>query len=206
MGLKAELLYYSRLCYYNGFVKATDGNLSARTKKKYFLATATNTCKGKIRPQDVLKIGLKGNKTEGRRKPSSELKLHLYIYDRRKDVNAVVHTHPKFSTAFASAGFALDKAVLPEVYLKLGKIPLAKYATPSTEEVTQSISELITEHDAILLGNHGLVTMGKTIEEAYFLTEKVEQFAEISFYARMLGGEKELGEAELKKLDLLRKN
>src|SRR5205823_5631174 len=155
---------------------ATDGNISARTRKNFILATAANTCKGKIKNPDIIKVDLKGkkvqSKVQGKGKPSTELKLHLYIYERRKDINAIVHTHPKFSTAFATAGFALDKAVLPEIYLKFGAIPLAKYATPSTDEVPESISKFVDKYNAILLANHGLVTFGKTLEEAYYLTEK----------------------------------
>jgi L-fuculose-phosphate aldolase len=204
MGLKAELVRYSKLCYTNRLVAATDGNLSVRTKKNFVISTCANVNKGKIKLNDLIKTDLKGKKKQGRKNVSSEIKLHLYIYSKRKDINAVVHTHPRFATAFAAAGIALDKAVLPEVYLKLKKIPLAKYATPSTEEVCESIEQYIINHNAILLGNHGLVTFGKTIDEAYYLTEKAEQFAEISFYARLLGGEKQLTKLNLKKLDELK--
>jgi L-fuculose-phosphate aldolase len=190
----------------NGYVKATDGNISVRTRKNYVLSTASGINKGKIKPADLVKVDLKGRKFEGKKNPSSELKLHLYIYSKRKDVNAIVHTHAKFATAFAAAGIALDKPVLPEIYLTFGKIPLAKYATPSTEEVPASIEKLVTAHNAILLGSHGLVTFGKSLQEAYYLTEKAEQYAEISYYARMLGGEKLLTKPMLKKLDLLKQN
>lgn len=205
MGLKSELIYYSKLCYNNGYVKAHDGNLSVRTKKNFILATGSGTVKGKIKPSDLVKTDLKGKKIQGKKNPSTELKLHLYIYSKRKDVNAVVHTHAKFCSAFASAGIALDKPVLPEVYLTFGKIPLAKYAAPSTDEVPASVEKFVMEHNAILLANHGLVTFGKTLEEAYYFTEKAEQFAEIMFYARMLGGEKVLTKMQLKKLDSLKK-
>lgn len=204
MGLKSDLIYFSKLCCTSGYVKATDGNISVRTKKNYILSTASGINKGKVKTTDLVKLDLKGRKFEGRKNPSSELKLHLYIYSKRKDINAIVHTHAKFSTAFAAAGIALDKPVLPEVYLTFGKIPLAKYATPSTEEVPVSIEKFVMEYNAILLGNHGLVTFGKSLDEAYNLTEKAEQFAEISFYARMLGGEKLLTKPQLKKLDLLK--
>jgi len=204
MGLKAELVRYSRLCYTNRLVAATDGNLSVRTKKNYIISTGANVNKGKLKLSDLVKTELSGKKKQGSKKVSSEIKLHLYIYNKRKDINAVIHTHPRFATAFAAAGIALDKAVLPEVYLKMKKIPLAKYATPSTDEVCESIDAYVNDHNAILLGNHGLVTFGKTIEEAYYLTEKAEQFAEISFYARLLGGEKQITKAQLKKLDELK--
>jgi L-fuculose-phosphate aldolase len=198
------IVRYSLLCYKNGYVKATDGNLSIRTRENIVFITSNNTCKGTIKKSQIVKVDLKGNKIEGKYKPSSELKLHLYIYNKRPNVNAVIHTHPVFATAFASAGIALDKPVLPEIYLQTGGIPLAKYSTPSTDEVTNAISGLIKNHNAILLSNHGLVTFASTMEEAYYLTQKVEQFAQISFYARLLGGEKILTAHQLKKLDKLR--
>lgn len=208
MGSRSDLIQYSKLCHASGYVKATDGNLSVRTKKNFVLATAADTSKGRIKTADIIKCDAKGiaavKKSAGKKKPSSELKLHLFIYSKRKDVNSVVHTHPKFSTAFAAAGIALDKIVLPEIYLKLGRIPLAKYATPSTDEVPASIEKFVMNHNAILLGNHGLVTFGKTLEEAYYLTEKVEQFAEISYYARMLGGEKVLTKQQVEKLNKIK--
>lgn len=204
MGLKSDLIYYSKLCYANGYVKAFDGNLSTRTKKNFILSTAADTIKGRIRITDLVKVNSRGIRVEGKRKPSTELKLHLYIYKMRKEVNAVVHTHPIFSSAFACAGTALDKPVLPEVYLKFGKIPLAKYATPSTDEVPASIEKFVMDYNAILLANHGLVTYAATLEEAYYLTEKAEQYAEILYRARMLGGEKILTKQQTAKLNKLK--
>jgi L-fuculose-phosphate aldolase len=201
MSPKADIIFYSKLCYRNNFLSAFDGNLSVRTKKNYILITASNTSKGKLTEKNIIKADFKGNKIQGKGQVSSEFKLHKYIYEKREDVNAVVHTHPVYATAFASAGIALDKPVYPEVYLMFGKIPLAKYAAPSTDEVPQSISEFVKDYDAILLANHGLVTYGRTIEEAYFKTEKVEHIAQISFFARMLGGEKILTNTQVNKLE-----
>ena len=205
MSLKSEIIRYAKLCHRNDYLAALDGNLSVRTKKNYIIITASGICKGKLSEKNLIKADFKGNKIQGKGAVSSEFKLHKYIYEQRKDVNAVVHTHPVFATAFASAGIALNKPVYPEVYLFFGKIPLAKYATPSTDEVPESIANLVKEHDAILLSNHGLVTFGKTLEEAYMKTEKVEHISQISFYARMLGGEKTLNQTQLKKLDKIRK-
>lgn len=205
MSLKSQLAYYSNLCYNCGFLSATDGNLSVRTKKNFMLITPSNFCKGKIKLQHLIIVDFKGRKIEGKSNISTEFKLHKYIYESRKDINAVIHTHPKFATAFAAAGIALDKVVFPEMYLKFGKIPLAEYATPSTNEVPNSIKKYVKDHNAVLLGNHGLVTMGKNLEEAYFNTEKVERLAEITFYARLLGGEKVLTQAQIKKLESLKK-
>ena len=210
MDEKTGLIYYSKLCYKNKFVAATDGNLSIRTGKNSIISTAANTCKGSIKTPDIVKCTLKdkaGKPKNARntKKLSSEIKLHLYIYNKRKDINAVIHTHPRFATAFAAAGIALDKIVLPEIYLSMVKIPLAPFAVPSTDEVPASVEKYVDDNNAILLANHGLVTFASTIKEAYYLTEKAEQFAEISFYARLLGGEVELTKEQIQKLDLLKK-
>jgi L-fuculose-phosphate aldolase len=205
VSLKSEIIHYSRLCYKKNFLSAKDGNLSVRTGKNFILTTATNVCKGKLIEKNLIKVDFNGKRISGSGEISSEFKLHKYIYEKRKDVNAVIHTHPVFATAFAAAGIALDKPVYPEVYIFFGKIPLAKYATPSTDEVPASIKRFVTYYDAILLSNHGLVTFGKTLEDAYFKTEKVEHAAEISFYSRMLGGEKVLTETQVKKLDKIKK-
>lgn len=205
----AGLIFYSKLCYRNKFVAATDGNLSIRKGRNSVISTARNTCKGFLKSSDLVKCSIDAepvpsNKKKPENRLSSEIKLHLFIYRKRKDVKAVVHTHPKFAAAFAAAGLALDKAVLPEVYLNPGIIPLAPFAVPSTYEVPESIAQFVDKHNAILLSNHGLVTFGSSLKEAYYLTEKVEQFAEISFYAELLGGVRELTEEQKSRLDLLK--
>ncbi len=205
MNLKQEIIYYSKLCYRNRYLSAADGNLSVRTRKNYIITTPTQTCKGFLASEDLVKADINGNKIQGKGNISTEFKLHKFIYERRRDVNAVIHTHPVFSTAFASAGIALDKIVFPEIYLRFGKIPLAAYATPSTDEVPESIAGYVEQYDAILLANHGLVTFGSSLKEAYFRTEKTEHIAEVSFYARLLGGERELTESEIVKLDKIKR-
>lgn len=206
MGLKADLVYYSKLCYDSKFVSAYDGNLSVRNKKGSIISTSSGLCKGELKTSDLVKTDKNGRKIEGRKKLSTELKLHLYIYNKRKDVNAVIHTHPVFASVFAVTGKALDRAYLPEVFLRFGKIPIAKYSAPSTDEVPLSIENFVMKYDAILLANHGLVTFGKTLEEAYYLTEKAEQYAQICFYAALLGGAKELNLSQKKQLEQIKKS
>ena len=126
--------------------------------------------------------------------------MHLFIYQNRPDVNAVVHCHPVHATAFAAARIPLTECVFPEVIVGLGAIPLAPYATPSTPEVSASIAPFIRTADAILLANHGAVTCGKDLWDAYFKMEKVEHTAHIQFVARMLGGVKALSSDEVEKL------
>jgi L-fuculose-phosphate aldolase len=206
MSLKSDIVRFSKLCYKNRFLAATDGNLSIRKGKDKFFTTPSNLCKGKLREKDIITVNSKGEKLQGIGIPSSEFKLHKFIYESREDINAVVHTHPVFTTAFAAAGIALDRDVFPEVFLKLGNIPLAEYATPSTDEVPHSIAKYVKEYNAIMLANHGLVAYAADIEEAFYITEKVERIAEVSFYARLLGGEKILNENQINKLKSLLKS
>lgn len=199
------LVYYSRQCYRNRFLAATDGNLSVRTKQNTIITTASRTCKGNITQQDLIEVDFDFNILKGKGKPSTELKLHRFIYQKRNDINAVVHTHPVFATAFAISGNALDKNIFPELVKNIGKVPLASYGSPATDELPHSISKYVKTSKAILLANHGLVTFGENLEEAYYITEKVDRAAEIIIYSRLLGKEKQLTKVQVGKLKSLRK-
>ncbi len=181
-------------------VSATDGNVSVRTKTGTFYTTRSSVPKGDVTVNDILEVDRTGKPVGGIGKPSTELKMHLFIYEQRPDVNAIVHAHPAFATAFAAAGQAIDKPVLPEVLVMMGKIPLAEYATPSTDEVPESIRPFVQEHNAMLLANHGAVTYGTTLQQAYLTMEKLEHTARITLYARLLGGERPLSQRQIEDL------
>jgi L-fuculose-phosphate aldolase len=183
-----------------GFVTATDGNVSARLPSGNILATPTSMNKGFVTKNDLVEVNLDGAQHSGTRQPSSEMDMHLFIYKNRSDVAAVVHCHPPYATGFATARLPLNECLFPEVIVNLGAIPLAPYATPSTEEVSNSIAPFVKNADAILLANHGVVTYGKDLWDAYFKMEKVEHAAHIVFVARMLGGEKPLSAEQVQLL------
>src|SRR5688500_995739 len=136
----------------------SDGNI---------LCTATMTNKGLIKPEDLVVIDASGKKIRGERKPSSEMEMHLLIYDMRQDVHAVVHAHPPCATAYAAAGIPLNKALISEVVLGLGCIPLTEYGTPGTSELSDQMRPFIANFDALLLSNHGVVTYGENLEDAF---------------------------------------
>jgi L-fuculose-phosphate aldolase len=169
-----------------GFVPATDGNVSVRIDRQRILITSSMLPKGEIRESQLLVTDMAGKVLAGKGKPSSEMKMHLYAYKLRPDVRAIVHAHPPFATAFAAAGLDLKAPLLPEVVLTVGPIPLAKYATPSTEEVPRSIAKLIKKHQALLLANHGVLALGQNLDEALQRMERVEHLAKISLLARLL--------------------
>ncbi len=198
--IKPNLIEICHRLYAKGFVTATDGNVSARLENGNILATRSSINKGMATENDLVEVTLEGEQVGGSGRPSTELGMHFFIYQQRPDVRAVVHAHPTYATGFAAARLALDKCVFPEVIVGLGAIPLADYATPSTEEVARSLAPFVQSSDAILLANHGVVTYGVNLLEAYFKMEKVEHAAHIMFVARMLGGEHVLTDEDVDKL------
>jgi L-fuculose-phosphate aldolase len=188
-----------RLCA-KGFVTATDGNVSTRLEDGHVLTTRTSINKGMVTEEDIVEVDQEGRILTPGRKPSTEFGMHRYIYGERPDVGAVVHAHPTYATGFATAHQPLTACLLPEVIVGLGAIPLAEYGTPSTEEIARSLSPFIRSADAVLLANHGVVTYGRNLLEAYFRMEKVEHAAHIIFVARMLGGERVLSQEDVEKL------
>jgi L-fuculose-phosphate aldolase len=195
-----KLVAVCRDLYAHGFVTASDGNVSSRLPNGNILATPTSLNKGRVVESDLVEVTVDGVIVREGRAPSTELGMHLYIYRQRPDVHAVVHAHPTYATGFAAAHIPLDKPLLPEVILGLGPIPLATFAVTSTQEVADSIAPYVQSSSAILLANHGVVTFGKDLDDAYFKMEKVEHAAHITFVARMLGGEKVLAGEEVKRL------
>lgn len=186
MPSKKKLVEICHKVYENGFVAAYDGNISCRTSENTILITRSGICKGTVKEKDIVEIDYSGNLLKGKNKISTEHKIHLYAYKKRDDVNAVVHCHPVYSTAFALSGKGLIEHYLPEVLLTLGKIPLCKYSTPSTNQVPESLEPYINYSWAMLLENHGAVTLGTSLDDAYYKMEKLEQAAKIIFLAKLL--------------------
>ncbi|HEV2690164.1 MAG TPA: class II aldolase/adducin family protein, partial [Bryobacteraceae bacterium] len=140
----------------------------------------------------------------GKRRVSSEIGMHLLIYRLRPDVHGIVHAHPPTATGFAASGLDLNRPLVCEVVVGLGSIPLARYGTPGTPELTDALEPLIPNHDAILMANHGVVTFGSSLENAYMKMETVEHFARIALVTHLLGHEQPLGEKEVEKLVAVR--
>ncbi len=186
-----------------GLVPARDGNLSARLAAGTILVTATSVRKRDLTPGDFVTVDLDG-RPRGPGRASTELGMHLAVYRLRPDVQAVVHAHPPVAVGFASAGLGLTDCLMPEVAVALGGVPLTPYATPGTPEVEAAIGAAARDHDAFLLANHGAVTLGRSVDEAADRMETLEHFARISLVARLLGGGRPLGPADVRALQALR--
>ncbi len=200
MSLRAELVEACRKVYEKGFVAAYAGNLSARIDSERILITPSGKCKGEVAEDDLLVIDNYGNLVEGKGKVSTEAKIHLLAYNKRDDVNSVIHCHPVYATGIATSGEGMTTPVFPEVVLGLGKIPLCKYATPSTEELPESMMPYIEYSWAMLLENHGAVTFGADIQGAYYRMELLEHSAKTLYVARTFGREKTIPLLKLKEL------
>ena len=202
--LRQEMVRVGRLLWERGYVAATDGNLSARLGSDRLLATASGLSKGFLTTNDLVMLRLDGSPISsfrGRAKrPSSELSMHLEVYQQRPDVHAVVHAHPPMATAFSIAGVSLARCVIPEVIVTLGSIHTTEYATPGTGEVSESIRPSIKDYDAIILTHHGSLTVGRSLWEAYLRLEKVEHTAQITLAAQQLGRVQTLSPEAVEKL------
>ena len=183
-----------------GWVASNDGNVSVRLQDGTLLATPTGVSKGRMQPEDLICCDLEGQKLEGHREVTSEIAMHTTVYRLRPDIHAVVHAHPPVATGFAVAGRPLTLAILPEVIIGLGCVPLASYGLPGTSELTEGMLPFIPKYDALLMANHGAVCYGDTLDCAYYRMETLEHFARIALVAELLGGPKVLPREEVSKL------
>ena len=202
--LRRDLTRFSKWLARLAFTPGTSGNLSVRLDEEHILITPTGLSKGLLRPADMVITDLYGRLLTGSRRATSEISMHLAVYRHRLDVAAVIHSHPPISTAFACAGRALDEMLCQEAVMTLGIVPLARYATTGTDEVAASLVPLIPGHDAILLANHGVVSYGKTLLEAFQKMETVEHLAHVSLVAHQLGSPQPLRTEQIEQLHLAR--
>lgn len=194
--LKREIVRLSKWLYRLGFMPGTSGNLSVRLDDERLLITPTGVSKYLLRQSDLVVVDLQGRQLEGPRRATSEMGMHLAFYRQRQDVAAVIHSHPPVATAFACAGWALDEMLCQEAVMTLGCVPVAGYATTGTDEVAASLNPFIPAHDAVLLANHGAVTCGPSLFEAFLKMETLEHVAQIRLVAHQLGSFRTLAEEQ----------
>ena len=192
MKIENELEIRQSICdigkriYDRGYVAANDGNISVKTSEGIVYCTPTGVSKGFMTPDMIVKMDLEGNQLSEGLKASSEVKMHLRVYQENPEVTAVVHAHPVASTAYAIAGIPLNQALCPEAIVTLGNVLVAPYATPGTQEVPDSIAPYCTDYNAVLLANHGALTWVRDLIEAYYRMESLEHFAMLTTYTNQV--------------------
>jgi L-fuculose-phosphate aldolase len=196
--LREDVARASNALHAMGWVANHDGNVTARLAPDRYLATPTSVSKASITPGMLIVVDGRGQLVRGELKPFSEFVLHAAAYEARPDVEAVVHAHAPHATAFAVAGLGLERPILAEAVVSLGpRVPLAPYALPGTDGFTAPVGELLRTYDAILLQNHGVLTVGADVEQAYLRMELVEHLARIECHARALGGPRYLSASDV---------
>lgn len=205
--IKEMICDIGKRIYNRKMVAANDGNISVKISDNEFLCTPTGISKGVMTPECICKVDAQGNVIEanGGFRPSSEIKMHMRVYNKRPDVGAVVHAHPVFATTFAVMGIPLTQPIMSEAVVSLGCVPLAPYGTLSTMEVPDSIEPYIEYFDALLLESHGAVTWDKDLESAYMKMESVEFYAELMYRVKMLGEPRVFNQERIEKLYEVRK-
>ena len=185
--LRRQIVRVCRRLYERNLIAGGEGNVSARLSDGGILITPAGASKIDVLEEDLVVVDARGGAVAGSGRASSELGMHLRIYEMRPDVNAVVHAHPPFATAFAVAGLDLMAPALPEVLVQLGGVPLVPYATPGTPALADAIEPFLPLHEAILMANHGATAFGPSVSIAHMRMETLEHAARILFSARALG-------------------
>lgn len=197
MDAAEEVVFVARLLYEKGLANAYEGNVSLRRGDAVYI-TPSAVCKGFLKAGQITAIDRDGAVLHARNvRPSSEYRLHLAVYSARPDAGGVVHAHPPYATAFALARRELYTPGYPEALVLYHRIPVAPYGRPSTDDIWKGVPPLLSEHDAMLLANHGALTVGADAREAFYRMESLEGIARVIHLSEALGGAKELPQAEL---------
>ena len=203
--MKKAIVDIGRRLYDRGMIAGTEGNISVRLDDDRIIVTPLGLAKGRLTPEEMVIVDSNGKHLQGGMSASSELLMHLFVYKSRPEIAACVHSHPPYATAFAVAGIPLAEDILPEVALFVGNIPLTDYAPPGTDAVPKSLEPHIKTSSAFLLRNHGLLTLGRTLEEAFNRHETVEHYARIVLLARRLGSVEAIPPEDFKRLEKMRR-
>jgi len=202
--LREELCGIGRRLYERHLTSGAGGSISVRTTKEdEVLIKPSGFSLADLSPEHMVKVNLRGESLEGKYRPSSDTPWHLMIYTKRPEVKAIVHAHPPICGGFACAGIPLDIPTFTEVIIQVGRVPLMEYATPTTMEYARLVAESIEDADALLMKNHGIITLGANLEQAFQRTELLEDYAKMLLVAKILGGPKELPAEETHKLRTL---
>jgi L-fuculose-phosphate aldolase len=202
--IREELCEIGKRLYNRHLTSGAGGSTSVRVAKgTEVLIKPSGFSLADLSAEHVVKVDLKGNVIEGKYRPSSDMPWHLTIYERRPEVRAIVHAHPPICGGFACAGVSLDIPTFTEVIIQVGNIPLMDYATPTTIEYATIVADSMANADALLMKNHGTITVGTNLEQAFQRTELLEDFAKLVLVAKLLGGPKQLPPEEVRKLRTL---
>lgn len=191
-------------CGLKNYTPGYSGNISARYKDG-MLITVSGSANGYLDEEDIVYTTFDGISHEAGKKPSSEKFLHAGIYQKREDIDFIIHVHPPYLSSFASAGRDLMAPIMAENVFYFGGIPLAEYALPSSMELVENTVKFFDKFDAVLMANHGFIIGSKTIHDAYLKLELAESYAQVVLNTEILGGAKILNDEQTNAILDLRK-
>ncbi|MCL1892985.1 MAG: class II aldolase/adducin family protein [Holophagaceae bacterium] len=199
---KQSIVEVGRRMYEKKFVAASDGNISCKVSEDVIWTTPTGVSKGFMLEETLIKMRLDGTiLSAGAMEPSSEIKMHICIYNENPSICGITHAHPPVSTSFAIAGIALDMATYSEAVVNLGAIPCVHYETPGSQGLADSVAPYCRDYNGLLLANHGVLTWGRSLMEALFRLESLEHFALIHMYtSRLIGKTNVLSKDQVEEL------
>lgn len=198
---RKEIVAFGRKLLTSGLTAGTGGNLSVINRKKKVIAiTPSGVDYFEMSPEDVVLVGMEGGPVErSKYKPSSELLFHQALYRGREDIQAIVHTHSVYATTLATLGWEIPAFHYLVAYSGK-KVPLAAYATFGSERLARNVAEAIGENNAVLMGSHGVVTVGPTLAKAFEAAEIIEYVARVYYLAKNLGEPTILSDEEMDKV------
>jgi L-fuculose-phosphate aldolase len=198
---RKEIVTFGRKLLTSGLTAGTGGNLSVVNRKKNCIAiTPSGVDYLAMSPGDVVLVGMEGGPVEASRyKPSSELLFHQALYRKRDDIQAIVHTHSVYATTLATLGWEIPAFHYLVAYSGR-KVPLAPYATFGSEELARNVADAIGENNAVLMGSHGVVTVGATLAKAFETAEIIEYVARVYYLAKGRGEPALLSDQEMDKV------
>ena len=176
------------LCYERGLIAGADGNLSVRLPDDTVLITPTGAIKGFLQPHHIAHVDMDGRVVDDGPRASSEVAIHLVSYVERPEMRAVIHTHPPHAVAMTVAGIDMQVPIIPEVVVTIGGVPTTPLATPGTKELAESIREIVRCSDTLIMKNHGAVTLGANLMEAFKKLDMIEHMARILWLAHTARG------------------
>ena len=186
--LRRAICEIGRLCYQRYYIVGADGNISARMADGSILITPSGAMKGFLEPHHVAHVDERGRVLDDGPQCSSEVGIHLVAYQERPEIKAVCHAHPPHAVALTIAGIDMQLPVIPEIIVTLGGIPTAPYGTPGTDELPETIRKIVRCADALIMQNHGSVTLGSNLLDAYKKLDMVEHTAKILWLAHVARG------------------
>ncbi len=198
---REEVAYFMRRLYERRLTTCSGGNISLLVDGDIILITPSGLDKGRIEAEQIGIISLSGENLTPSLKPSIETEMHIRVYQSRPDVRAVVHAHPVVCSSFAASEKEINTSLIAESRAVLGKPARAPYAFMGSPELAAIVARAVAGANTVLLTNHGVLSIGQTLLQAFDRIEVLEAAATITLITHLLGGKRELTGAQLSELE-----